>query len=64
MRNTKSVVTYQFAYTHGTVDLCAKHADQPYPGTPPLGAVSHGAHEGECESCGVEAMLRSAGCEL
>lgn len=57
---TTSVVTYQHAYIPGTTSLCARHAESPYPGTPKLGPVSHGAHEGECDSCGIEAMLRGS----
>jgi hypothetical protein len=54
------VVTYQHAFMPGTTDLCARHARTPYPGTPALGAVVEASHEGECDSCGIEAMLSLA----
>ena len=59
-RSKTSVVTYQFAYVPGECDMCDKHSENPYPGTPALGAVSHGAHFGICESCAVEDMIAAA----
>ena len=44
----KQIITYQFAYIPGTIDLCQRCeaiADG-------LGAVSHGYHSGECDLCG------------
>jgi hypothetical protein len=49
------IVTYQLAYrSHVTVDLCDRHgATDRFRGAP-LGPVSHGLHEGECEACADE----------
>lgn len=60
MVSKASVVTYSFAYMPGECDLCDKHAELPYPGTPTLGPVQHGAHSGTCESCAVEDMIEAA----
>lgn len=41
------IVTYAFAFTNGTVDLCATHAET----VKGLGPVSHGEHDGRCAEC-------------
>lgn len=51
------VVTYQLAYVAGEVDLCARHVSETRWGT--LGAVSHGAHRGDCEACRLDAAESS-----
>lgn len=56
----QTVVTYQHAFIPGTTSLCVHHARRPYPGTPVLGTVVQATHEGECDSCGIEAMLSAA----
>lgn len=56
----ETVVTYQHAFMPGITDLCVRHVRAPYPGTPALGAVVKTSHEGECDSCGIEAMLSAA----
>lgn len=56
----QTVVTYQHKFLPGTTSLCVRHARCPYPGTPALGAVAQATHEGECDSCGIEAMLSAA----
>ena len=49
------VVTYHFAYSpHVTVDLCDRHAATDRFRDAPLGPVSHGLHEGECQACADE----------
>ena len=42
------VITYRYAYTRDTVDLCEQHQDSyEYP----LGQVKHGLHNGTCDVC-------------
>ena len=54
-----AVVTYQLSYLpQVTVDLCDRHAATDRRQAlrdAPLGPVSHGLHEGECEACADEA---------
>jgi hypothetical protein len=42
------IITYQFAYIPGTINLCDMCACL----ETGLGAVSHGQHSGECDLCG------------
>lgn len=51
-----AVVTYQLAYLpQVTVALCDRHAATDRYRDAPLGPVSHGLHEGECQACADEA---------
>lgn len=45
-----TVVTYDWAYGGGSVDLCSQHSTSEAAGAP-LGQVSHGAHSGDCAVC-------------
>jgi len=52
---TVQVITYQFAYGPGTIDLCAPCealVDSGLLDVGVLGPVSHGQHAGECGNCG------------
>lgn len=53
---TPTIVTYQYAYLRGTVDLCPRHAETPPASLPVLGPVSHGARRGTCDACRAEAF--------
>jgi len=53
-RQAMTIVTYVNAYIPGAHDLCADHAEDPPEWLPALGAVEHGAHEGECAVCGAD----------
>ena len=47
------VITYALAYVRGEADLCAACLEDPKVRRrlPALGAVSHGAHRGDCDGC-------------
>jgi len=55
-----TVVTYTHAYhaNRGTIDLCDRHAEGDDPTVArifgPLGPVSRGGHDGDCEACDAE----------
>jgi hypothetical protein len=56
--DTKTCITYQLAYLHGQVTLCADHDDCARFGA--LGAVSHGRHEDHCDECLARAQEEAA----
>ena len=55
---TKPVVTYRLANVGGQVSLCDECVDE-YNKYVPLGPVSHGLHDGACESCDIREQEKS-----
>lgn len=50
----QQVTTYQWAYdVTRKIDLCEEHAAHPTEGSPSLGRVLHGIHDGRCAACRV-----------
>lgn len=52
------IITYAFAHTDGTIDLCERHAEAYVDA--PLGPAQHGLHRGSCEECEADAYALDA----